>query len=97
MAMNEFPFKPKWESADHLVPLVTEHLHLARMGESFYFTFGRLRPPGPGDEEGPKDAPRDAAIEPVVRILLRRDAVEQFARFLKASLEDEGHEGGTAK
>jgi hypothetical protein len=78
-----------WGQADHLEPVFADNLHLQRLNNQFYLTFGQIRLPAaaPGTERVV------AEIRPLVRLVIPRENLKQIANLLSRNLKSsEGEE-----
>jgi len=88
-ATGKVPMKMYWGKADGLDPVFADNLHLQRVNDQCYLTFGQIRPPmvlsGP-----PKDI--EAEIRPIVRIIVSREALQRMADLLSRNLKTDDRE-----
>lgn len=75
----------QWSSGDHLDPMFSDHLHLSRINDQFYLTFGQLRP-GIDQPDGTV-SPITAEIRPLIRLIVPRDALAKVVALLTKGLE----------
>ena len=70
-----------WSSADQIDLVHVDHLHLARVKDQFYLTFGQVRMPV--DTSGPLTG----EIRPAARLVLTREALARMVGLLNANVE----------
>ena len=75
----------KWSSGDHLDPMFCDHLHLSRINEQFYLTFGQLRP-GIDQPDGTM-SPITAEIRPLARLIVPSDALAKIVALLTKGID----------
>ncbi len=71
-----------WQSADAIEPVFVDHVHLARLNDQFFLTFGQTRV-GVTNAE----ALTRAEIHPMVRLVIPAKSVEKIAQLLASALE----------
>ena len=74
-----------WGKADHLEPVLVDNLHLQRVNNQYYLTFGQIRLPL-------VEAPTErvvAEIRPMTRLIIPRDALRRIVELLSRTLKHE--------
>ena len=72
-----------WGSAEHLEPIFADNLHLQRIGDLFYLTFGQVRVPV---LEGEQTKRLVAEIHPMARMIVPKAALDRIADLLHRTL-----------
>jgi hypothetical protein len=71
----------QWGDAEHLEPIFVDNIHLARVNDQFYLTFGQIRLPVKGVTSS------SGELRPMVRLVLTKDTVEKITVLLARNLE----------
>ena len=82
--------KPHWGGGTEIEPIFVDQLHILRIENQFYLTFGQTRFPiveGPGGTI-------DAEIKAVVKMVIPKEALQRIVSLLAMNAESEkGAEG----
>jgi hypothetical protein len=79
-----YPVHPVWVEAQELKPIFADQLQVTRIGDVFHLTFGQVLV-GLGHKEEPGSTP---GIEPVVRVVISREALARMADLLTKVKKD---------
>ena len=75
-----------WGKPEHLEPIFADNLHLQRINDQFYLTFGQIVPPL---VEGSPNERMVAEIRPVARMIVTKDALGRISELLVRNLKSE--------
>jgi hypothetical protein len=74
-----------WAGDSDVAPIFADQLHVLGLNDTFYMTFGQLRPPVVEKEARPTDVV--AEIKVVAKLILPRQALKQIRDLLNSRLE----------
>lgn len=77
--------KTRWREPEGMEHAFVEHLHIHRIDEKFFLTFGRMDVPLSGFE-GDEDSP-EAWIEPVARFVVPLPAMQNIQKVVNRVLD----------
>jgi hypothetical protein len=79
----------RWSNPEHLDPVFADQMHLTRMNDQYYLTFGQIRPTFADVGKGPPVTTR-AEVRPMVRITMSREILQKVADLISKGLADRG-------
>jgi len=74
--------KLRWSAGEDLDPVFADQMHLARMNDQYYLTFGQAR------ILTALGAPESVEVRPVGRFIIPKRTLEQLVALLKRGLEE---------
>lgn len=81
-----YPAKMVWSAGPELDAVFTDQMHLAKINDQFYLTFGQIRIlswPGEPPESGTE-------IRPIARVIIPKSAMAKFVALLQSGLNEWG-------
>lgn len=71
-----------WTGGAELEPVFVDNLHLARVNNQYYLTFGQIRLPVSSGT-----APKTGELRSMVRLVVTRESLERIVALLNRNLE----------